>query len=115
LACIFEARSGIKAVLGPFLARALDAVVYPDLPEWLVVGEAVLYAGRYSVCEKSTAKTAWNTEQQALRKSWKGKDWLLFFPANKPEGGRFKSAPATILLPQNGFTIVESLNSLARG
>src|SRR5262252_9530906 len=37
-----EARSGIEPGHGPFLARVLDAFVYPDLPEWLVVGGAVL-------------------------------------------------------------------------
>jgi hypothetical protein len=26
----------------PFLVRVLDAIVYPDLPEWLVVGVAVV-------------------------------------------------------------------------
>jgi len=37
-----EGRGGIEPARGPFLARVLDAVVYPDLPEWLVVGGAVL-------------------------------------------------------------------------
>jgi hypothetical protein len=37
-----EARAGIEPAHGPFLVRVLDAVVYPDLPEWLVVGSAVL-------------------------------------------------------------------------
>jgi Protein of Unknown function (DUF2784) len=37
-----EARAGIEAAHGPFLVRVLDAVVYPDLPEWLVVGGAVV-------------------------------------------------------------------------
>ena len=37
-----EARAGIEPAHGPFLVRFLDAVVYPDLPEWLVVGSAVL-------------------------------------------------------------------------
>ena len=37
-----EARAGIEPARGPFLVRVLDAVVYPDLPEWLVVGSAVL-------------------------------------------------------------------------
>ena len=27
---------------GPFLMRILAAVVYPELPEWVVVGSAVL-------------------------------------------------------------------------
>ncbi len=37
-----EARAGIEPAHGPFLVRVFDAVVYPDLPEWLVVGCAVL-------------------------------------------------------------------------
>ena len=37
-----EARAGIEPARGPFLMRVLDAVVYPDLPEWLVVSCAVL-------------------------------------------------------------------------
>jgi hypothetical protein len=50
-----EARTGIEPARGPFLVRVLDALVYPDLPEWLVVGAAVfacvgilsLYLRRY--------------------------------------------------------------------
>ena len=37
-----EARAGIVPAHGPFLVRVLDAIVYPDMPEWLVVGCAVL-------------------------------------------------------------------------
>ena len=37
-----EARAGIEPANGPFLVHVLDAVVYPDLPEWLVVGCAAL-------------------------------------------------------------------------
>jgi hypothetical protein len=37
-----EARAGIEPAHGPFLVRVFDAVVYPDLPGWLVVGGAVL-------------------------------------------------------------------------
>ncbi|MGB7436968.1 MAG: DUF2784 family protein [Candidatus Acidiferrum sp.] len=37
-----ETRAGIEPTHGPFLVRVLDTVVYPDLPEWLVVGGAVL-------------------------------------------------------------------------
>jgi Protein of Unknown function (DUF2784) len=37
-----EARAGIEPARGPFLVRILDAIVYPELPEWLVVGGAVL-------------------------------------------------------------------------
>jgi hypothetical protein len=37
-----EGRAGIEPAHGPFLVRVLDAIVYPDLPEWQVVGGAVL-------------------------------------------------------------------------
>jgi len=37
-----EARAGIEPAQGPFLVRVLDAVIYPDLPWWLVVGCSVL-------------------------------------------------------------------------
>ena len=37
-----EARASIEPARGPFLVRVLDAVVYPDLQEWLVVGGAVV-------------------------------------------------------------------------
>jgi hypothetical protein len=37
-----ETRAGVEPIHGPFLVRVLDSVVYPDLPEWLVVGGAVL-------------------------------------------------------------------------
>jgi hypothetical protein len=37
-----EGRAGVEPARGPFLLRILDAVVYPNLPEWLVVGSAVL-------------------------------------------------------------------------
>jgi Protein of Unknown function (DUF2784) len=36
-----EARAGIEPARGPFLVHLLDAIVYPDLPEWLVVSCAV--------------------------------------------------------------------------
>jgi hypothetical protein len=36
-----EAQAGIEPAHGPFLVRVLDAIVYPDLPEWLVAAVAV--------------------------------------------------------------------------
>ena len=36
-----EARAGIEPAHGPFLVRVLDALVYPNLPEWFVIGCAV--------------------------------------------------------------------------
>ena len=41
-----ETQAGIEPSRGPFLVRVLDAVVYPNLPEWLVVrGAVVVCAG----------------------------------------------------------------------
>jgi hypothetical protein len=37
-----EAHAGIEPAHGPFLVRVLDAVLYPGVPEWLVVGCAML-------------------------------------------------------------------------
>jgi hypothetical protein len=37
-----EARAGIGPAHGPFLVRIFNAIVYPDLSEWLIVGGAVL-------------------------------------------------------------------------
>jgi len=37
-----EARAGIEPAHGPFLVRVLDALVYPDVPEQLLVGGAVV-------------------------------------------------------------------------
>ena len=36
-----EARAGVEPAHGPFLVRVLDAIVYPNLPESLIVGGAV--------------------------------------------------------------------------
>lgn len=36
-----EKRAGVEPAQGPFLLRLLDAVIYPSLPEWEVVGTAV--------------------------------------------------------------------------
>jgi hypothetical protein len=45
-----ESRAGLEPARGPFLVRVLEAIVYPDLPEWLVVGGALLVcAGILSV------------------------------------------------------------------
>lgn len=37
-----EARAGVEPAHGPFLVHVLDAMVYPNLPERLVVGVAVV-------------------------------------------------------------------------
>jgi len=36
-----EARAGVQPASGPFLLHLLDATVYPNMPEWVVVGSAV--------------------------------------------------------------------------
>lgn len=36
-----EKHAGVEPAQGPFLLRLLDAVIYPNLPEWAVVGGAV--------------------------------------------------------------------------
>ena len=59
-----EARAGIEPANGPFLVHVFDAIVYPDLPQWLVVGCAVLvcaailgvYLHRYA---RRTADSRW--------------------------------------------------------
>ena len=56
-----EAGAGIMSARGPFLVRLLDAIVYPNLPAWLVVSGAVavclailcLYLWRYLRDERS--------------------------------------------------------------
>ena len=37
-----ETRAAIAPARGPFLVRVLDAIVYPNLPVWLVAAAAVL-------------------------------------------------------------------------
>jgi Protein of Unknown function (DUF2784) len=59
-----EERAGMQPARGPFLMRVLDAIVYPDLPEWVVVGGAVMvcagiltvYVRRY---RRRTADGVW--------------------------------------------------------
>lgn len=59
-----ENRAGIEPARGPFLVHVLDAMVYPDLPETVVVGGAVLvcvvilavYVQRY---RRRTAEGLW--------------------------------------------------------
>jgi Protein of Unknown function (DUF2784) len=59
-----EDRAGIQPARGPFLVRVLDAIVYPDLPGWVVVGGAVIvcvgilavYVRRY---RRRTADGVW--------------------------------------------------------
>lgn len=42
-----EVRAGIEPAHGPFLVHVLNAIVYPDLPEWLVVGVAAVVCAAF--------------------------------------------------------------------
>ena len=59
-----EARAGIEPAHGPFLVRILDAVVYPDLPEWVVVGCAVL------VCVAVLCVYVWRYRHRTVDGEW---------------------------------------------
>lgn len=59
-----ESRAGIEPAHGTFLLRVLDAVVYPDVPEWLVVGCAVL------VCLAVLAVYFWRYHHRAADGQW---------------------------------------------
>ena len=59
-----EARAGIEPAHGPFLVHVLDAIVYPDLPEWLVVGCAVL------VCVAVLSVYLWRYHCRAACGQW---------------------------------------------
>jgi hypothetical protein len=37
----FEARAGLSAYQGSFLLHYLDAIVYPNLPSWIVISSGV--------------------------------------------------------------------------
>lgn len=37
-----EMRAGTQPAQGPFLVRLFDSMVYPNLPDWLIVGGAVV-------------------------------------------------------------------------
>ena len=62
----FEAGAGIPAFQGSFLAHTLDAIVYPDVPDWLitVIGVAVcafnlgIYLWRLLAFRRSQRHTA---------------------------------------------------------
>ena len=59
-----EARAGIEPAHGPFLVRVLDAVIYPNLPEWVVVGCAVL------VCVTVLCVYLWRYRQRTADGRW---------------------------------------------
>jgi len=61
----FETRAGVATYQGSFLLHTLDAVIYPNLPDWLVtlIGVSVcvfnlgLYAWRFLVWRRSQNHT----------------------------------------------------------
>jgi hypothetical protein len=59
-----EARACIEPAHVPFLVRVLDAVVYPDLPEWFVVGGAVL------VCVAILSVYRWRYHRRTACGGW---------------------------------------------
>lgn len=40
-----ESLAGIEPYRGPFLVHYLDAVVYPNVPEWMLISVAVVVCG----------------------------------------------------------------------
>ena len=59
-----EARAGIEPAHEPFLVRVLDAAVYPELPDWFVVGGAVL------ACAVILGVYVWRYRQRAASGQW---------------------------------------------
>jgi hypothetical protein len=60
----FETRAGLSAYQGSFLLHYLDAIVYPNLPSWIVTSAGVfvcsinlaIYARRWRSCRSSDSK-----------------------------------------------------------
>jgi hypothetical protein len=59
-----ETRASIEPAHGPFLVRVLDAVVYPNLPEWLVVCGAVF------VCVAILSVYLWRYLRRTAHGQW---------------------------------------------
>jgi len=58
-----EARAGIEPAHGPFLVRLLDGVVYPNLPEWMIVcGAALVCVGILFIYLRRYLRRAGSTE-----------------------------------------------------
>ncbi|HTU33333.1 MAG TPA: DUF2784 domain-containing protein [Candidatus Acidoferrum sp.] len=70
-----EMRAGLVPASGPFLLHLLDAIVYPNLPEWAVVGAAVaiclailaIYLRRF-VKRPSSQREFFRIREEAIRK-----------------------------------------------
>jgi hypothetical protein len=59
-----EARAGIEPARGPFLVHILDATIYPNVPEWLIVGAAVL------ICAAILATYIWRYLHRDANGRW---------------------------------------------
>jgi Protein of Unknown function (DUF2784) len=57
----FETRAGLPAYQGSFLLHYLDAIVYPDLPGWIVTGAGV------AVCALNLAIYGWRWRRSHIR------------------------------------------------
>ena len=59
----FETRAGLAAYQGSFLLHTLDAIVYPDVPAWVVTVIGV------AVCAFNLGTYLWRLRKHLLRKS----------------------------------------------
>ncbi|MGA9883494.1 MAG: DUF2784 domain-containing protein [Candidatus Acidiferrales bacterium] len=59
-----EARAGVEPARGPFLVHILDAIVYPNLPVWLVAGCAVF------VCVAILCVYLWRYRHRTANGRW---------------------------------------------
>jgi len=59
----FEARAGLAVYHGSFLLRTFDAVVYPNIPAWIVTVIGV------AVCVFNLGIYAWRLRQHVLRRA----------------------------------------------
>ena len=59
-----EGRAGTEPTRGPFLMRVLEAVVYPELPQWMVVGSAVF------VCVAILCVYLWRYRHRTETRGW---------------------------------------------
>jgi hypothetical protein len=62
----FEARAGLPAYEGSFLLHYLDAVVYPDLPGWIVTAAGV------AVCALNLAIYGWRWRSSRVAQRLRG-------------------------------------------
>jgi hypothetical protein len=59
----FEIKAGLAAYKGSFLLHTLDAIVYPNVPEWVVTVIGV------AVCLLNLGIYAWRFRQYVLRRT----------------------------------------------